>query len=95
MARAGNPYNPESAYNTAGSQFFIVTTDSTFLDGDYAAFGKVTEGMEAVDDIVNVEVVTRDPYEEGADRPVNPPVIKKMTVDTFGVSYGEPTKITK
>ena len=46
--------------NSAGSQFFIVTTDSTFLDGNYAAFGKVLEGMEIADKIVNSEVLLRE-----------------------------------
>lgn len=51
MARQGNPYNPASAYDTASSQFFIVHQDSTFLDGDYACFGYVTDGMDIVDKI--------------------------------------------
>lgn len=93
MARKGNYLFPETAYNTAGSQFFIVTDDSTFLDPDYAAFGKVIEGMEIVDEIVNVEVITRDETKMEANRPVNPPVIKTITVETFGVEYAEPTKI--
>ncbi len=94
--------------NSAGSQFFIVTTDSTFLDGQYAAFGKVLEGMEIADQIVNSEVYLREEdvdynsittieeYMEvmgKLDRPKNPPVIEKVTVDTFGVEYDEPEKI--
>ncbi len=55
MARRGSKTNPESMYNTAGSQFFICVQDSTFLDGDYAAFGRVLEGMEVVDEIANAE----------------------------------------
>lgn len=94
--------------NSAGSQFFIVTTDSQFLDGNYAAFGKVLEGMEIADKIVTSEVLLREEnidfnsiatieeYIEimgKVDRPVNPPVIEKVTVDTFGVEYDEPQKI--
>ena len=79
--------------NSAGSQFFIVTDDSEFLDGKYAAFGEVTEGMDVVDKIVNSEVISRNPRAEGADRPVNPPKMKKVTVDTFGVTYNEPNKM--
>lgn len=58
MARRGSQTNPSSMYNTAGSQFFICVADSTYLDGDYAGFGMVLEGMEAADRIVSVE---RDP----------------------------------
>lgn len=94
--------------NSAGSQFFIVTTDSQFLDGNYAAFGKVLEGMEIADKIVNSEVLLREEdlmtmqittmeeYIEvmgKLDRPVNPPMIEKVTVETFGVDYSEPEKI--
>lgn len=96
--------------NSAGSQFFIVTTDSTYLDGSYAAFGKVLDGMDVVDEIVNSEVLLREEevdfnsiasiedYIEvmgKVDRPVNPPMIEKITVDTFGVTYDEPEKIAQ
>lgn len=96
------------SYNSAGTQFFIVTKDATHLDGYYTAFGRVIEGMEeVVDKIVNVEVIYRSTElaadqeppkdEEGnkipSDKPVNPPVIKSMTVDTFGVDYGEPKTV--
>ena len=82
----------EQGYNSAGSQFFIVTSDTTTsLDGLYAAFGQVTEGYDIVENIANVEVVTRDSdAEEGLDKPVNPPVIKSIRVETFGVDYGTP-----
>lgn len=86
MARSSNP-------NSAGSQFFIVTDDSTFLDGQYAAFGSVLEGMDEVDKIVKTRVITRSPFGGGKDRPVEPPVMKKVTVDTFGVEYPEPNKL--
>ncbi len=94
--------------NSASSQFFIVTTDSTYLDGQYAAFGKVIEGMDVVDKVVKSEVIRRavddgvdyftnpDEYIKQSlecDRPVNPPVIEKATVDTFGVEYSEPKKL--
>ena len=76
MARAMAP-------NSAGSQFFIMHEDAPHLDGGYAAFGKVIEGMEAVDRIASVRT-GRD------DRPVEPQVMKKVTVDTFGEEYPEP-----
>ena len=73
------------APNSAGSQFFIMHEDSPHLDGQYAAFGKVTEGIEAVDKICAV----RTDYN---DRPRTPQVMKKVTVDTLGVEYPEPVK---
>lgn len=78
MARAMNP-------NSAGSQFFIMHKTSPHLDGSYAAFGKVIEGM----DIVNKIAETRTDF---SDRPLEKQVIKSMTVDTFGVDYPEPEK---
>jgi len=78
-------------YNSASSQFFIMADNNTSLDGVYAAFGKVTEGMDIVHKIENVEVVTRDSSAtEWVDKPVNPPVITSITVETFGVDYGMP-----
>lgn len=78
-------------YNSAGSQFFIMTGDNSSLNGLYSAFGKVIEGMDIVHRIENVEVVTRDSSAtEGLDKPVNPPVITSITVETFGVDYGMP-----
>ena len=73
------------APNSAGSQFFIMHEDAPHLDGQYAAFGKVTEGMENVDKIAN----TRVDYN---DRPRTPQRMKKVTVETFGVDYPEPEK---
>jgi peptidyl-prolyl cis-trans isomerase B (cyclophilin B) len=73
------------APNSAGSQFFIMHEDSPHLDGQYAAFGKVIEGIEAVDRIANV----RTDYN---DKPRIPQVMKKVTVETFGVDYPEPEK---
>ena len=77
------------SYNSAGTQFFIMTKATTSLDGYYTSFGRVIEGMDVVDAISNVEVEEED----GSDRPLNPPVITSMTVDTKGVKYGEPTTV--
>lgn len=79
MARTEEP-------NTAGSQFFIVVKNSSFLDTKYAAFGKVTKGMETVDKIVSVET-------GGSTKPKIDQKMKKVTIDTFGVKYGEVQKI--
>ena len=79
MARTSIP-------DSAGSQFFIVHADSPHLDGQYAAFGKVTEGMDTVDEIASVRV-------DYNDKPRQPQVIKSVTVETFGVDYGEPEKV--
>lgn len=79
------------SYNSGGSQFFINTVDNSSLDGSYTVFGKVIEGMDVVNAIANVEVVTRDESaSEGVDKPVNPPVITSIRVETYGVDYGEP-----
>ena len=79
MARAMHP-------DSAGSQFFIMHETSPHLDGSYAAFGKVTEGLEVVNKIAE----TRTDY---SDRPLEPQVIKSITVDTFGVEYPEPETV--
>lgn len=71
--------------NSAGSQFFIMHKTSPHLDGQYATFGKVIEGMENVDAIAECDTDFRD-------RPVNEQKMKKVTVDTFGVDYPEPEK---
>lgn len=71
--------------NSAGSQFFIMHKTSPHLDGAYAAFGKITEGLEVVDKIATV------PTGYG-DRPLEDQVIKEVTVDTQGVDYPEPDK---
>ena len=73
------------APNSAGSQFFIMHEDAPHLDGQYAAFGKVIEGIEVVDEICKV----RTDYN---DRPRINQTMKKVTVDTFGVEYPEPVK---
>lgn len=72
--------------DSAGSQFFIMHKDAPHLDGEYAAFGKVTEGM----DVVNAIAATPTDW---SDRPKEEQKIKSMTVETFGVSYPEPTKL--
>lgn len=74
------------SYDTAGCQFFICVADCSSLDGDYAVFGKVIEGMDTADEIVSVE---RDQN----DRPYEDQTIEKATVDTFGVDYGQPEVI--
>ena len=78
MARAMHP-------DSAGSQFFIMHQDDPHLDGEYAAFGKVTDGMEVVNKIAEVPT-------DWNDRPLETQKIKTVTVETFGVSYPEPEK---
>ena len=79
MARAMHP-------DSAGSQFFIMHQTSPHLDGAYAAFGKVIEGMDIVNKIAEVPT-------NFSDRPLEEQKIKSMTVDTFGVDYPEPEKM--
>ena len=79
MARAMDP-------NSAGSQFFIMHMDAPHLDGQYAAFGKVTRGMDVVNKIAQTAT---DPM----DRPREDQVMEKVTVETFGVDYPEPEKV--
>ena len=86
MARQGDRWFPERAYNTAGSQFFICHADATFLDGDYAAFGMVTEGMETVDEIAAVET-------DSSDRPTADQVMATVRVDCLGQEFPEPEVI--
>ncbi len=74
-----------SAPNSAGSQFFVMTATSPHLDGQYAAFGKVTEGMEVVDAIVNTE-------RNRMDKPLQDQRMKSVTVDTFGIDYPQVEK---
>ena len=66
--------------DSAGSQFFIMTSDSPHLDGQYAAFGKVLEGMDVADDIVKVQ-------RDASDKPLQPQVMESIRVDTFGQVY--------
>lgn len=79
MARAQSP-------NSAGSQFFIMHQDAPHLDGSYAAFGKVIEGMSVVDEIA-------DEYTDFVDRPYYEQVMTTVTVETFGQTYPEPEKV--
>ena len=73
------------APNTAGSQFFIMHQTSPHLDGAYAAFGKITEGLDVIDAIANVPT-------NYMDKPMKDQVIKIMEIDTLGVDYPEPEK---
>ncbi len=81
MARSMNP-------NSAGSQFFIMHKPASYLDGQYAAFGKVIEGMDIVNKFAAVET-------DASDRPLDPVVMASVKVDTFGVDYPEPEKINE
>ncbi|MBQ4302633.1 MAG: peptidylprolyl isomerase [Oscillospiraceae bacterium] len=79
MARASSP-------NSAGSQFFLMHQDSPHLDKQYAAFGKLTEGLDVVDAIASVKV-------DGSDRPTVEQKIASIRVDTLGETYPEPKKL--
>ena len=79
MARSSSP-------NSAGSQFFIMHQDAKHLDGQYAAFGKVTSGMDVVDAIAKVQTNRQD-------RPLTEQKIASITVDTHGEAYPEPNKL--
>ncbi len=78
MARSMHP-------DSAGSQFFIMHKDAPHLDGAYSAFGKVTEGLDVVDKIAQCDT-------DMNDKPLDQQVMKKVTVETFGVDYPEPEK---
>lgn len=78
MARSMRP-------NSAGSQFFIMHQEASHLDGAYAAFGKLIEGLEVVDRIAFVKT-------DYNDRPFEDQIMKKVTVETFGAEYPEPEK---
>jgi len=78
MARAMAP-------DSAGSQFFVMHDDADYLDGQYAAFGKVIEGMETVDEIAGIKT-------DWHDRPYEDQKMKNVTAETFGVVYAEPIK---
>ena len=83
MARQGNPYNPPAAYDSAGSQFFILHGDAKYLDKDYAAFGMVTEGMDTVDAIATCVTGVHS-------KPIVEQKVKTIRVETFGQEIGEP-----
>ena len=109
MARSDYSYYgyTEEGYNSAGCQFFIMTEDNSQLDGIYAAFGKVIEGMDVVEKIANVEVYYRDAEVEddfeapkdddgneiASDTPKDQPVITSITVETYGIEYGVPETV--
>ena len=78
MARAQHP-------DSAGSQFFVMHEVAEYLDGQYAAFGKVIEGMDTVDAIAEVKT-------DWGDRPYEDQRMKTVSVETFGVCYEEPVK---
>lgn len=71
--------------DSAGSQFFIMHEDAAHLDGQYAAFGKVIEGMDIVDEIASVATDMRD-------KPRDPQIMESVTAETFGIDYPEPKK---
>ncbi len=79
MARA-------TPYDSAGSQFFICHQDSTFLDGQYAAFGRVISGMDVVDRIAKTTT-------DSKDKPYKDQIMESVRVETWGVEYGEPNKL--
>ena len=79
MARA-------TPYDSAGSQFFIMHQDGTYLDGQYAAFGRVISGMDVVDKIANTTT-------DSKDKPYKDQVMETVRVETWGVEYGEPEKL--
>ena len=76
MARSQKP-------DSAGSQFFIMVADAAYLDGQYAAFGKVTEGQDVANAIAHVD-------RDRDDRPDSDQIMEKVTVETFGEEYPEP-----
>ncbi len=81
MARSMRP-------DSAGSQFFIMHQDSPHLDGQYAAFGKLIEGEDVLDNIAHTKT-------GWGDKPIQPQVMKTVTVETFGVSYPSPETISE
>lgn len=81
MARSMRP-------DSAGSQFFIMHQNAPHLDGEYAAFGKVIEGLDVVDEIAETDV-------DYNDMPLEDKIMKQVTVETFGVQYPDPVKIAK
>ncbi|MBO5458902.1 MAG: peptidylprolyl isomerase [Lachnospira sp.] len=79
MARSQHP-------DSAGSQFFIMHENAPHLDGQYAAFGMLTEGVDVLNSIASVPT-------DWSDRPRNPQIMKTVTVETFGVDYPEPETV--
>ena len=89
-----SPTLKEESYNSGSSQFFIMTKENSSLNGNYAAFGKVIEGMDIVHKIEEVEVKAADDSEESGNSevstPVNKPKVTSIRVETYGVDYGLP-----
>ena len=89
----------DESYNSAGSQFFILTKTSSSLNGNYCAFGKVTSGMDTVDAISKVETAvdeekneeTGETTQKETTRPATDVIIESITIDSKGVDYGMPT----
>lgn len=81
----------EKGYNSAGSQFFIMTTDdNASLTGNYAGFGKVIEGLDVLEKVANVKVKKASEDDTEESTPVETPVITSIRVETNGVDYGKP-----
>ena len=80
-------------YNTASSQFFIMIENTPSLNGSYAAFGKVVEGLDVLEKIANAKIKEEEDESAEASTPEEPPVITSITVDTFGVNYKKPETI--
>ena len=98
MARADytqqfSPTLTEESYNSATSQFFIMTKYNKSLDGYYAAFGKVIEGLDIVHNIENVEIKPVENENEEPSKPATDIIIKSVTVETYGVDYGKPETV--
>lgn len=88
MGRRGSQFSDYLYYNTAGCQFFICDADSTFLDGNYASFGRVVEGMDVVDRIAATQT-------NSSDKPLQDQMMKKVYVETFGKTYEEPVTVAE
>jgi peptidyl-prolyl cis-trans isomerase B (cyclophilin B) len=88
----------EESYNSGCSQFFIMTKENTNLNGYYTAFGKVTEGLDVLHQIEEVECTVAEGYEETEDAevstPVDAPVVTSIRVETYGIDYGLPETLT-
>ena len=93
-----SPSLTSESYNSACTQFFITTKETSYLNGYYAPFGKVIEGLDVVHKIEEVEVTVPEGTEENTNAevstPVNPPVVKSIRVETYGIDYGLPKTLT-
>lgn len=86
MGRRGSQFADYMYYDTAGCQFFICDADSTFLDGNYASFGRVLEGMDVVDEIAAAP-------KDRSDKPYEDQIMKRVYVETYGKTYDEPVTL--